>query len=119
MLHHLGDKLILEKSHPELEAHLDTLYKRVPGELQWYAPHSYLSRARDFLTAITSGKISEEAFQQRLAICNKCPAMKVDKHGAKFCAACSCGTWKLAELDGSTPKLKWASTRCPLKHWGS
>lgn len=105
----------IPKENPALEAELDKLYVRVPGTLRWLSKKPTLvEKTKEFVKTVTSGYVDDATYQTRLASCMGCPALVKNKKGS-FCGGCSCGTWQLARLDGSTlPKLKWKRLRCPL-----
>lgn len=106
--------------NPALEAELDKLYKRVPGQLQWWSDEkpSILKDAISFIRTVTSGFASPDIVEKRKNSCIQCPALLRTQKGL-FCGGCNCGTWQLAALDGSyLPKLSWAGTTCPLQRPG-
>ena len=112
--------IYLTRRDPVIEAELDKLYPRLPGLLQWRsAVPGILQKAASFVKSVSSGFASKEVIEERLKSCNGCHAMKMDQFGNKFCAACSCGSWQLAKLDGEVlPKLAWAHLDCPLHRKG-
>lgn len=111
-----GDIVFIDRPNPELEAQLDARFQRLPGLLQWKVPNrGAVSLAFEFVKTVTSGIVDDETLERRKQSCLACPAMAKDTQGNLFCAACSCGRWQLARLDGTfLPKLGWKGTKCPL-----
>lgn len=101
----------LPKPDPEAEARLDKMYQRIPGELRWIPKKNLAQKVLSLASAVTSRHVSEETFQQRLAICKECPCLKKDEEKL-YCGCCGCGQNRLSELHR---KLKLSRAKCPLK----
>ncbi len=90
-----------------------------PGTIQHAAridrQVGWLAKVGRFLTAVTGPHVSDEAFEQRLAACsaNTCGKLRVDGE-KRYCGACGCGKWRLAEL---STKLRFARLECPQGIW--
>lgn len=123
--------IFLTMPDPSAEARLDEVYDRI-GPLKWSGERRATGVVRkiqdvaEFAKSMASGEATEEIIEKRKASCfgdqktqaPPCVALKVEG-GRKFCGACGCGKWMLAELDGSTmPKLRHAFLNCPLKRPG-
>lgn len=65
---------------------------------------------------ISSGPLSEEAYLKRLETCLGCDKLDIKENGKKYCTACGCGEWKLAEIGGggALDKLRHSGLKCPL-----
>jgi hypothetical protein len=75
----------------------------------------FASRVFSFLTAVTGPHVADEVFARRLAACtaNTCGKLKTDGE-KRYCGACGCGKWRLAEL---STKLRFARLECPQGIW--
>ena len=112
MIRHAPDGSIwIPRPNPDLEAYLDNIYVRVPGELRWVEEPSPVEKVKQYLTARFGGEVSEEEFERRLAICEECPGV-VKRDTKRYCGLCGCGVKARAELH---KKLKMAKIVCPLK----
>jgi len=100
-----------------LESALDALYPRIEGRLRWFKGKEE-SPIKQFVKTIVSGFVNDETYEKRKASCLSCPALIKNKKGM-YCGGCRCGTWPLAQLDGTfLPKLRYWSTKCPLQRPG-
>lgn len=116
MLHSKSDEIWIDSPNVEIEKSLDKQFPRI-GFLRWRVRTGYFQKVISFLNAVKGGKTSVDIAKDRLAVCNACPGLRTIA-GRKFCGACSCGTWMLAELNGGpSPKLEWADLKCPLNRW--
>lgn len=124
------EEFYLDVSDPQTERYLDDVYERIhPGVLRWRRRGGIVAKAAQatsLVAAMTSGAAAHEVVARRKLSClgdgtpqnPQCTALKVTGAG-KFCAACGCGTWPVANLDGGIlPKLSWAKLDCPLKRPG-
>jgi hypothetical protein len=112
--------------NPDLEAILDARLERVPGELRWRRAldarsTGFVAKAASFVRSVTSGAASPETVALRRRSCFGQPGVAapceklVTRDTGRFCAACGCGEWRLAELES---KLTWARLDCPLRRPG-
>lgn len=117
-------KLCQRKSQPEYATVTDyfDLWEqgRGPGQSMLDAPDvpssegpGVIRTAMNFGKAIVrhtlSGgrKVSDEVYEQRLAICRTCPSCELS---TMRCREVSCGCWL-------SVKGRWASEECPLGRW--
>lgn len=118
-----GEYWIPHNDHA-IETMLDNQYERLKGELRWRPRKGFIeavSKAVSFIQTVTSGFAPESEVVKRTLACfgdgkeqPKCPGLITDTQGS-YCGGCKCGTWQLANLDGSLlPKLSWSNLRCPL-----
>src|SRR5262249_7612148 len=80
-----------------------------------------LAKATVRATATGFQRVSEETFQERLAICQACPFLKMKGHpafgGEGVCGKCGCGVSN--DDKAILNKLVWASEYCPEGKWGA
>lgn len=91
--------------------------RRIHRLLAW-AVH-IIAKTPEYLWVVWGPKVSPEVYEERMAICRKCPVViqKVVKHRGFykmriFCKPCNCGTSKRADLKS---KLWYSRHYCPRK----
>lgn len=111
-----------------MEAELDAKLERI-GPLMWKGELGFVDSAKatmtkviDAVQSITSGRATDQTIARRKLSCfgdpEPCKMLKVEG-GRKFCGACGCGKWLLADLDGGpSPKLQNHYLNCPLRRPG-
>ena len=100
----IGDPITIDKHGHMTHAAGGTL-KPTSGERRGLG-----SRIWEFMTVVSGPRVTEEVFEQRLAICSECDRLHRDRDKL-YCRACGCGAWRMAELHS---KLWWARLECPL-----
>lgn len=73
-----------------------------------------LRRVFTLIKVLLSGRCTKEEYRQRNESCNSCDSL-VRYKGKRYCGACGCPHWKLAELDS---KLWFKDLECPLNKPG-
>lgn len=81
---------------------------------EFEAVKSLWAKAHSFAAAVLSGRVPEETYKARMAICNACPQKYQGKDKNDYCRACGCGEWPASRLDR---KLTWNELKCPLGKW--
>jgi len=86
----------------------------------WLA--NLLPRGVSLWTALTGGRTSGEAYNERQATCSTCPdrvihlrLLKATIYEKSYCGSCNCGAWWLARLDVKNRLRGW---RCPKRRHG-
>jgi hypothetical protein len=67
------------------------------------ATYGQYEKARKFVIAVTGGTTSEHEHAMRMAVCYRCPSLRVrlkkNPGGDKlYCGSCGCANWMLSEL---------------------
>ena len=73
----------------------------------------------DYYRKTNRGKVSEDEYQRRLAICKNCPDDKLllKMSGAMICGKCSCNLNNINALPLLGGKAEWEALHCDMKHW--
>ena len=115
MLSFKDGKIQANEYNEEAFKELDAFYERIPGTWSWKSNgRPLLQKFISLMRVIKSGTASPEIVDKRNASCNTCPMLKTED-GKRYCSACGCGNWRMAELD---KKLTYAYLECPLRRAG-
>ncbi|MCZ6654806.1 MAG: hypothetical protein O7D91_17490 [Planctomycetota bacterium] len=87
----------------------DTLW--LPRKLLVWGILAY-PRVRRMLWVVRSGKVKDDAYWERIHICNKCPSLRVDKKSKPRCGSCGCPDWHYSDL---VIKNGLRANHCPEK----
>lgn len=77
----------------------------------WQRVEFSWENAARLIRSLSSGTVTRDVFETRLASCKGCTQLRRDEEGKMYCGACGCGKNPLARLDR---KLWFSHLECPL-----